>query len=75
MAGDVLTELVDRAASDPEFRRRALDDLEGTLAAEGYALSDEELAAVRDLHAQAAGLPDDEIDRQLVEASERRQGS
>ncbi len=73
MASDSLAVLVQRALGDPDFRGRALSDLEGTLAAEGITLEPAELEAVRQLQAQMAGLPREEADSRLVGAL-RRQG-
>lgn len=66
MRDQVLMDLVDRAMNDPEFRDRAREDLEGTLKAYGYELTPEELAAVKEFHAQAAGKSDEEINQALV---------
>jgi hypothetical protein len=74
MRDDVLMNLVDRALTDPEFRTRAQEDLEGTLRAEGFDLSEEEMAAVREFHSQFAGLSDEEVEGQLEEAK-RQQGA
>jgi len=61
-----LAELVERARTDDDFRRAAVEDLEGTLAANGYDLSEEEMAAVRLFHAQALELTDEELEQELV---------
>ena len=65
MRDDVMMSLVDRALNDNEFRTRAAKDLDGTLAAYGYDLTEDELAAVRDFQSQTAGKSGDEI-QQLV---------
>jgi hypothetical protein len=72
MSDDALMALVDRAISDPDFRARALADLDGTLAQEGIELNSEELEAVRDFQTRAQGLSDNELDDLL--ATSRRQG-
>ncbi len=73
MATDQLGLLVQRAMTDAEFRRRAQADLDGTLAAEGYRLSSEEMEAVRSFQQEVAGLPPDQVDARLASAA-RRQG-
>ena len=73
MAQDQLSRLVERGMNDPEFVQRAQTDLEGTLAAEGISLSDDEMDAAREFHSQIAGLSQDELQGRLSEAS-RRQG-
>ena len=65
MRDEVLMDLVDRAMNDPEFRERARASPPGPLAAYGYDLTPEELAAVREFHAQAAGKSDEEVDQML----------
>ena len=71
---DVLMRLVDRAMSDEEFRRRAHEDPEGTLRAEGFELNDDELSAVKEFQQQVAGLSDEELQRAIADAP-RRQGT
>jgi hypothetical protein len=71
---DVLMRLMDRAMADEDFRRRAHDDPEGTLRAEGFDLSGEELAAVKEFQQQVAGLSDEELQRAIADAP-RRQGT
>jgi hypothetical protein len=70
---DVLANLVDRALTDADFRRRAADDLDGTLEAEGFRLEPDELAAVREFHAQAAGKSDQELEELVAGAGRRQQ--
>jgi hypothetical protein len=65
MSGDVIAGLVEKARTDSEFRSKAVADLDGTLAEYGFELSEEELAAARDLHAQAAGMTDAELEERL----------
>jgi hypothetical protein len=73
MSDEALTALVDRAISDPAFRARAQEDLDGALAESGLELTAEELEAVRDFQAQAQGMSDDEVADLL--ATNRRQGA
>jgi hypothetical protein len=72
MRDDVLANLVDRAMTDADFRRRAADDLDGTLEAEGFRLEPDELAAVREFHTQAAGKSDQELESAIVDANRRQ---
>ena len=73
MSDDALMSLVDRAISDPAFRARAQEDLDGAVAESGLELTSEEMDAVRDFHAQAQGMGDDELTEAL--ATNRRQGA
>ena len=73
MSDAALMSLVDRAVSDPEFRARAQQDLDGALAETGLELSDEELQAVRDFQAQAQGIGGELLGDLL--AANRRQGT
>lgn len=72
MRDDVLTDLVDKAVNDPDFRSKAKDDLEGTLKAYNFDLTEDELAAVRDFHSQAAGKSDEELDEMLSDSSRKQ---
>jgi hypothetical protein len=71
---DQLSQLVQRGMTDPDFVRRAQTDLAGTLAAEGISLDPDEMAAVREFHAEIVGLSPDEVQARLGDAS-RRQGA
>jgi hypothetical protein len=73
MRDEVLASLVDKAMTDPEFRRQAVADLDGTLAAHGYELQPDELEAVRDFHGQVAGKSEAEVQELLAANSGRRQ--
>ena len=73
MAVDQLSRLVQRAMTDRGFADRAQADLEGTLAAEGFSLSPDEMTAVRGFQAEVAGLSAEEVQARLTDAS-RRQG-
>ena len=73
MHDDVLMQLADKAVADPAFRKKALTDLDGALAEAGFELTDEELAAVREFHAQTAGKSDAEVDALLADGAARRQ--
>jgi hypothetical protein len=75
MRDDVLADLVDRAMTDADFRRRAVDDLDGTLEAEGFRLEPDELAAVREFHTQAAGKSDQELEELVAGAGRRQQAA
>jgi hypothetical protein len=66
MEASRLGELVERARTDKEFRANAVRDLEGTLTANGYELSEDELEAVRLFHARAVELSDEELEEELV---------
>jgi hypothetical protein len=73
MRDEILADLVDRAMTDSEFRRSAITDLEGTLAANGYDLQPDELEAVREFHGQVAGKSEAEVEEMLAANSGRRQ--
>lgn len=74
MSEEILTELVDKIVTDRGFRESALKDLDGALAKYGYSkrLTEEELAAVREFHAQCSGLSLVEVDQKLAGAVQRR---
>ena len=55
---EVLMDLVNRVRTDPEFKRRARADLEGTLSEYGYELTGEELAAAKEFHRRTQGMSD-----------------
>jgi hypothetical protein len=74
MRDEILADLVDRAMTDSEFRRSAITDLEGTLAASGYNLQQDELEAVREFHDQVAGKSEAEVE-ELLTATNRRQAT
>ena len=63
---EVLMDLVDRARTDPAFKRKARVDLEGTLSEYGYKLSREELAAAKEFHRRTQGMSDAELNRALA---------
>ena len=65
MRGQVLQEMLDRATNDVEFRHQAISDLEGTLKANGYELTEDELAAAREFHAQVKDLTDEQFEAEL----------
>jgi hypothetical protein len=75
MRENVLRKLAVRAATDPEFLRRARKDLEGTLARYGYGLTGEERRLVEGLQRQTAGMSDEELARTLAAGLEGRRGS
>ncbi len=66
MRDDVMISLIDQAMSNAEFRQKALANLEGTLQEYGYDLDSDEMAAVREFHAQTAGKSSEEIDTILA---------
>jgi len=63
---EVLVDLVDLARTDPEFKRKARADLEGTLNEYGYELTADELAAVKEFHRRTRDMSDEELDRTLA---------
>jgi hypothetical protein len=72
---EVLAGLVDRAMTDQDFRRSAVADLDGTLAANGYELQPDELEAVREFHGQVAGKSEAEVEELLAANAGRRQAT
>ena len=77
MRDEVLIQLVDKAMTDPQFRDRALEDLDAALSEHGFELEEDELAAVREFHAEVAGKSPEEVDGILKEAASgnrRQQG-
>jgi hypothetical protein len=63
---EVLMGLVYRARTDPEFKRRARRDLEGALWEYRYQLTEEELRACRQFHADTQHLTNEELDQRLA---------
>ncbi len=61
MRDDVMAQLVDRVMSDSAFREQARTDLDGALAAAGFTLEADEMTAVREFHASAVDMNDDEL--------------
>lgn len=51
--GQIPPELIGRAVQDADFRRRLLDDPEEAVAAEGFRLEPDQIAALRRLDARA----------------------
>ena len=72
MRDEVMMDLVSRAMDDPEFRRRAREDLDGTLPAYGYDLTEEEMTAVREFQESVAGLSDEELEAELAGSGSSR---
>ncbi len=66
MRDEVFVELVEKTFNDPQFREKAKQDPEGALREHGYELEPQELEAVKEFHAQAAGMTEEEMDRQLA---------
>jgi len=75
MRENVLSDLASRAATDPAFLRRARKDLEGTLARNGYHLTEGELRLVEGLRRQTTGMSDEELARTLASGLQGRSGS
>jgi hypothetical protein len=73
MPDDVLMRLTDRLMTDAQFRTRARADLDAALRDGGFQLSEDELAAVRAFHREAAGLGEAELDAALSDGARRRQ--
>lgn len=73
MRDAVLMSLMDRLIADAGFRARARADLNGALQAEGFALQEDELSAVRDFHRHAAELSDDDLTAVLANPARRQQ--
>jgi hypothetical protein len=58
---EALRALTILAIHDDEFRRGVLNDLEGTLTRYGFALSDQEMAQVRDFRDAVVRIDEDVI--------------
>ena len=67
MRENVLRDLANRAATDPEFLKRARKDLEDTLARYGYRLTGEEMRRVEGLRHRTASMSDEELARALAD--------
>jgi hypothetical protein len=65
MRDDVMLKLIQRATEDPAFRQRVLADPETALAAEGYDLTEDELAAIRSFQAQVEKMSEEELTDKL----------
>ena len=61
MRDDVIAALAERVMTDESFRQGAREDLEGTLRGAGFELEDDEMEAVRGLHAEYLGASDDDL--------------
>lgn len=68
MSEDSLMALVRRAQSDSEFRAAMLVDPEHAVRRYGFTLTEDELEAVKDAHAELAGLSSDEAEARLAGA-------
>ena len=75
MRENVLRDLASRATADPDFLRQARKDLEGTLARQGYLLTNEEMRLVESLRQQTAKMSDEELARTLASGLGGRIGS
>lgn len=71
---EVLIDLAVRVREDPEFRRKARADLEGTLNEYGYELTEEELAATREFHRRTRGMSDAELNQELAARASAERG-
>lgn len=65
MSDDAMFAIIKRTTEDEEFRQRLVSDLEGTLKAEGYKLTSEEMDAAREFHGQYAGMDDKALQGEL----------
>jgi hypothetical protein len=72
---NVLRDLANRAATDPEFLRRVRKDLEGTLARYGYRLTGEEMRRVEGLRHRTVSMSDEELAHTLADAFAGRTGT
>ena len=72
---NVLRDLANRAATDPEFLGRARKDLEGTLARYGYRLTGEEMRLVEDLRHRTVRMSEEELARTLDDGLTGRTGT
>jgi hypothetical protein len=59
------------AIHDDQFRRGAIDDLEGTLRRYGYDLTDQEMERLRNAHEEVSGMSDEDIVREMREGEAR----
>jgi ribosome-binding protein aMBF1 (putative translation factor) len=59
------------AIHDGQFRRRVMDDLEGTLRRYGYELTDQEMERLRRAQMDIAGWSDEDLARSLREREAR----
>jgi hypothetical protein len=53
------------AMHDDQFRRGAIDDLEGTLRRYGYDLTDQEMQRLRNAHEEISGMSDEDLVREM----------
>jgi hypothetical protein len=70
--GEALDGLVTLAIEDVQFRRGAVEDLEGTLWRYGFALTPREMEEVREYHSSVAGMTDQQILEDLESGPEGR---
>ena len=59
------------AIHDDQFRRGAIDDLEGTLRRYGFDLTEQEMERVRYAHEEVSGRSDEDILREMREGEQR----
>jgi len=65
---EALRALITLASHDDEFRRGVWEDLEGTLTRSGFALSDQEIAQVRNVRDAIGNSMDEEVYAALTRA-------
>ena len=61
------------AIHDDQFRRGAMDDLEGTLRRYGYDLTDQEMERLRQAHEEFSGRSDEDLLSEMREGEQRAQ--
>jgi hypothetical protein len=59
------------AMHDDQFRRGAIDDLEGTLRRYGFDLTDQEMERVRNAHEDISGRSDEDVLREMREGEQQ----
>ncbi len=59
------------AIHDDQFRRAAIDDLEGTLRRYGYDLTDQEMERLRYAQREISGMSDEDLIREMREGERR----
>jgi hypothetical protein len=72
---NVLRETASRAVRDPDFLKKARQNLDSTLARTGYELTDEEMRLVEDLRRRAVGMSDEQLARASSDGLAGRTGT
>ena len=75
MRENVLRGLARRAATDLKFLRMAREDLGGTLASNGYHLSNGEMRLIEGLRRRTAWMTEEELARALASGLKGRSGT